>query len=170
MGKTHLLNDRAKQHRRVMFLDPMAQFFDGLIFRNAKELLQYFEQYDPEEFRVICRFREDENHGDTETALRLAMELKNVLLVVDEVDRLTREGQVSKTLWGIFNYYRHDKISVLCCARRPARVPRDLTGNADEIISFKIQEPIDLKYLSEYGFSEDALRGLKKYEHISTLG
>jgi hypothetical protein len=153
-----------------MFLDPMAQFYDGLIFRNSKELLAYFEKFDPQEFRVICRFREDETHEETETALRLAMELKNTLLVIDEVDRISREGAVSKTLWSIFNYYRHDKLSVLCCARRPARVSRDLTGNADEIICFKVQEPLDLKYLSEYGYDENTLKNLNRYEYISTLG
>lgn len=149
----------------------MSQIYDGLIFRNANELLNYFETRNPETFRVICRFTEENaDYEETETVLKLAQKLQDVLLVIDEVDKISREGAVSKTLWKIINYYRHDKISLLCCARRPARVARDLTGNADEIICFKIQEPNDLKYLKEFGFNEENLKSLPKYEFISNNG
>lgn len=156
---------------RVIFIDPMGQFSDGLIFTTISDLLQYFEDRDPDTFRVICRFHEeDDNFEQTETALKLAKKLKNLTLVIDEVDKISREGRVSKTLWQIINFYRHDALSLLCCARRPARVSRDLTGNADEIICFKTQEPNDLKYLAEFGFKDDILRGLNKYEFISNNG
>lgn len=155
----------------MIFVDPMNQFSDGLIFRTMDDLLEYFERYNPETFRVIARFEEtDEQQEQTESLLKLAKKLKDVYLVIDEVDKISREGAVSKTLWQIINYYRHDGISLICCARRPARVSRDLTGNADEIICFKVQEPNDLKYLSEFGFKENDLRGLAKYEFITTSG
>lgn len=170
-GKTFLLNKKAEHLKRVIFIDPMSQFSDGLILRNSNDLLEYFEDYDPEQFRVICRFEEeDENFEQTETALKLAKKIKNLVLVIDEVDKISKEGRVSKTLWQIINFYRHDGLSLLCCARRPARVSRDLTGNADNIISFKVQEPNDLKYLAEFGFKEETLRNLNKYEFISTNG
>lgn len=170
-GKTYLLNKKAERLTRVIFIDPMAQFYEGLIFTRISDLLQYFEDYNPDTFRVICRFEEvDETFEQTETVLKLAKKLKNVVLVIDEVDKISREGKVSKTLWQIINFYRHDGLSLLCCARRPARVSRDLTGNADEIISFKVQEPNDLKYLGEFGFKEEILRNLNRYEFISTNG
>ena len=171
MGKTYFLNQQAAEYDRVIFVDPMSQFRDGLIFRTMDDLLQYFERYNPDKFRVICRFEEtDEDFEQTESLLKLTKKLKDVYLVIDEVDKISREGAVSKTLWQIINYYRHDGISLICCARRPARVSRDLTGNADRIVCFKVQEPNDLKYLAEFGFKENDLRSLAKYEYVTTSG
>lgn len=167
-GKTTYMIRETEAARRLIVIDPLHQFRSGLIFRQASDLLAYFRDRNPETFRCICRF-EDAADGwtETEAALEFAYELGNVTVAIDEVDKICSASAISPALSRIINYGRHKDIDLVTCARRPARVNRDLTSNADSIVSFKVQEPNDLKYLQEFGFSDSVLKGLAKYEYVS---
>lgn len=68
------------------------------------------------------------------------------IILLDEVDRWQHDRRVVD----IMNYCRPWGISVAWTARRPARVPRDLTALADYLILYRITEPRDLGYIREY--------------------
>lgn len=167
-GKTTYMIRETEAARRLIVIDPLHQFRSGLIFRGASELLQYFNDRNPDTFRCICRF-EDAGEGwkETEAALEFVYELGNVTLAIDEVDKICSASVISPALARIINYGRHKGIDLITCARRPARVNRDLTSNADAVICFRVQEPNDLKYLSEFGFTDSVLKSLPKYEFVS---
>lgn len=147
----------------------MRQFRDGLILTNIEDTLHYFETFDPQRFRVICRFRDDAEWTQTEELLGLAKELKDLDLVVDEVDKICSPSYVSRNFYDIINYGRHDRINLYTSARRAAEVARTLTSNADEIVVFKTQEPADLDSLRARGFDPARLRSLGKFEYITNI-
>lgn len=74
------------------------------------------------------------------------------IILFDEVDRWGHDPRVVD----VMNYCRPWGVSVAWTARRPARVPRDLTALADYFILYRVTEPRDLAYIREY--SEDAAR------------
>lgn len=77
---------------------------------------------------------------------------KRSIVLLDEVDRWGRDQR----LLDLVNYCRPWGVSVAWTARRPARVPRDITALADYLVLFRVTEPRDLAYIREY--SEEAYR------------
>lgn len=151
----------------MLVVDPVAQFSDGLIFKKSETVFEYLEKFDPKTFRVICRFRDNEEFEQTEEILRLSMELKDVDVVIDEVDKICNANYVSPALFQIINFGRHDRVSLYTSARRPADVARTLTSNADEIVSYRIEEPADLDYLKKRGFDPAKLQTLEKFDFLT---
>lgn len=167
-GKTTHMIRAVEDERRLIVVDPLHQFRNGLIFNSAQSLLEYFKRREPKEFRCICRFEEaDAEYEQTELALEFAHELGDVTIAIDEVDMICSASNISPALWKVINYGRHNRINLITCARRPARVSRDLTSIADEIVCFNIQEPNDIKYLQEFGFSDSVLKSLPMFEFVT---
>jgi hypothetical protein len=151
----------------LVVIDPLVQFSSGLSVGSFQDFENYFSLRDPDFFRVLCQFVDDEIFSQTENVLKFCYELGDLDLVIDEVDKICSSSFISPALWKILNYGRHKKINVYCCARRPARVSRDLTSISDEVVCFKTSEPVDLKYLSELGFDPGALKNLELFEYLS---
>lgn len=84
--------------------------------------------------------------------------------MVDEVDRYCTAGHSDENLRWIIDYGRGQRISLIGLARRPARVSRDLSANADWIVAFQTQEPRDLDYLNDFGFNTDGLAQLEPFQ------
>lgn len=167
MGKTTLLQNCTNSEKRLIIIDPVRQFRNGLIVLDVNSLFDYFEKFDPGVFRVICRFRDDKEFTQTEKVLELAQELKDLTLVIDEVDKICSPDYLSEQLRLIINYGRHDRINLFTSARRPADVARALTSNADEVITFRVEEPNDLDYLKKRGFDVEKIKSLKKFDYLS---
>lgn len=86
-------------------------------------------------------------------------ELTRICIVIDEVD-MYYSASISKE--SIFFHYinrgRHKEIDIICNARRPAKVPRDLTSQSDYIfLGFVGREPLDLRYYKEVFMNLDKL-------------
>lgn len=84
-----------------------------------------------------------------EIANRLAWTREDLALVWEEVDRVSSAGYAPELADRIINAGRHRNLSIFACARRPAKVPRDLTANASEVSIFRTTEPRDLAYLED---------------------
>ena len=80
----------------------------------------------------------------------LCTKVQNCVAVFDEIDLMGTYIQKNHPLYEIIHYGRHLNVGIISASRRPANVSRNLTSQADEIITFRIQEPRDLKYLEEF--------------------
>lgn len=92
------------------------------------------------------------NCFDTEPLLSMIWErLENILIVIDEVDLYYSAFIPRDTAFFSFiNRGRHKQFDLIANARRPAKVPRDLTSQSDFIyLGFVGKEPLDLKFYKE---------------------
>lgn len=77
--------------------------------------------------------------------------LENMLIVIDEVDLYYSAFIPRDTAFFSFiNRGRHKQFDLIANARRPAKIPRDLTSQSDFIyLGFVGREPLDLKFYKE---------------------
>lgn len=114
-----------------------------------------------EAFKAICRVlnKADSkvdivvyNCFDCEPLLNLIWQnLQNMLIVIDEVDLYYSAFIPKETAFFTFiNRGRHKQFDIIANARRPAKIPRDLTSQSDFIfLGFVGKEPLDLKFYKE---------------------
>ena len=94
-----------------------------------------------------------------------------MIFAVDELDKLcgTRfgESRMCAGFYGLVNYGRHHRVSMLATARRPAQVPRGYTSECHEMRLFKLTEKRDLDYFAELiGSEADKLPSLPPYKFM----
>lgn len=86
-------------------------------------------------------------------------EFSHLCIVIDEVDMYYSAFIPRETaLFSFINRGRHKCFDLICNARRPAKIPRDLTSQSDYIyLGFVGREPLDLKYFREVFGSLDKI-------------
>lgn len=152
-GKTFLARYQADLvSARVLIFDPAGDDnnTNGChVVTDRRQLLELLVRPGP--FKVCWRAV---HHAESEAELsaafdwanRCAWAAGNMVLIWDEADFLTKGRLIGKA-YPIVHAGRHRDLRLFACSRRPAGLPRDLTGNATRFLLFKIEEPLDLEYL-----------------------
>lgn len=156
-GKSSYARQRVRELSRVIVLDPMSEYSDGVVFEDFPSLLEFMERNHLGQFRAICRFRSDEEYLK---AIELCLMIGSMWIVVEELNYFITAQSKEKEFLQLFRFGRHYNVSIMAIAQRAAEVPKTFTSQADEIISFRQVEPRDLKYMSQISYigSEGALR------------
>lgn len=136
---------RAHRAKRAIFYhDPQAQIDDssGRVFTSSAEWAA-----DPQP-PYLSVFRECE----VEEVARLALRVRGVTVVVDEMDRgFDGKRWVSKSLRRIVHEGRHFRVSLFGTFRRTANVSEDILSQADYVFLFKTSasSPYDLQTIEK---------------------
>lgn len=153
-GKSTKARELVESEPRRIIFDPMREYTDGVVVRSFEEAVEYLDRVRDRDYSVILRTLDPEDelrlielavHGEPESPL-----LPGVMLYVDEADRLCSPHRLPHGLFRAVNYGRHFGVSMIFVSRRPRRLHRDMTANADRIFVGKTQEPADLDYLAEF--------------------
>jgi energy-coupling factor transporter ATP-binding protein EcfA2 len=93
------------------------------------------------------------NRYSGQQAAQYALNLRNCVLVIDEVDRVapntTGSLVAGDPLHTVIQYGRHEDVALWCAARRSVRVHTDIRALADVIYLFKHTEPRDLAWIAD---------------------
>lgn len=167
-GKTSLAANLTNESNRLIIFDYNREYERGLIVTNPPQLSRELQKYYETAFRIIYRPDDslliDEHFSGFS---KIAYAMSNYTLVIEEIDLVASAGFMPDGLQKIINYGRHKGISLIGLSRRAFKVPRDLTSNSDKvIIAGPLNEPRDIKYLSDFMDSVDAekVRNLKREE------
>lgn len=177
-GKSHLSRFLAAEYPRRILLDPMYESTNGVIVKSAPAAVQYLRQFAyggdkaGAPFSLILRTLQPEEelqlvaltmYGDPERPL-----LPGTLLYIEELDRLCKPSSIPPAMHRLANYGRHFGVSMIGTARSPKGIHRDFTRGADEIHIGRLQEPLDVDYLSEYTGSEfcERAKTLEEWQFI----
>lgn len=146
-GKTTWIRRYLYENPEPVYLiyDHFNEYDDGQIFGSI------------DEFTIWPDFNFDKNkkfifRGEIpfDDFFGLAYDLQNCVAVFDEIDLACSPHNTEPNLYKILNYGRHKQVGIISASRRPANVSRNLTSQSDEIISFRIAEPRDLKYIEDF--------------------
>lgn len=170
-GKTTFTKDRLKSFSRVLVFDTLSEYGGQTEpYFDLDGFLRAVERRQNGVFRlslVPLSYGNDPAQA-FDVFMRAGWIVGNVVLVVDEIDAVSSPTSVPPSLARAIRYGRHRGLSIIASSRRAAEVPRLLTSQADEIISFNQSEPTDLDYLRRYvsaRFSESVQR-LPKYRFL----
>jgi hypothetical protein len=91
-------------------------------------------------------------------------------LVIEEVDMYCSAQKPLPALDRLLRYGRHRDISVIAISRRPADVPRLLTAQADEVVTFQQTEPRDLAWIRARSGQEQMqqVQNLHPFQYLIT--
>lgn len=149
-GKTSYLIAVTDELERAIFFDYNREYQKGLIVDNPRALIEQL-RVNKKFFRLIYR---PSPAYTIETHFKYFSEIcfavKNCTVICEEVDLVSAAGKMPWGLKQIINYGRHKAINLYALSRRAHAIPRDLTANADAIVTFCQQEPRDIKYLTDF--------------------
>jgi hypothetical protein len=105
-----------------------------------------------------------------ETLARLVkVKTRGTIFVIEEADLFCSANYISPSLRWIVNYGRHAGQSIIAISRRHAAISRELTSQADRVLTFKQSEPRDIAILEELGFPASRVRNLKLYDYLEKI-
>jgi uncharacterized protein (DUF2141 family) len=152
-GKSTLARYHASAFPRVILCDPnneKAAEAGAFVTGDPRELRDHLIMATGSRrrlpFRVTWRFNEMGYDDGFEFVNRCAKAAGDLVIVWDELDMVNRRPSLSGTAFDLWNAGRHHRVRIFACARRPARVPRDTTGNLSRACVFATMEPRDLAF------------------------
>jgi hypothetical protein len=165
-GKTYLIKQLLPlMPRPVFILDTMNEFSEGLIFTNAQSLLT-FVKYGGRNDSGVYILKSDDD-ADSDLFFHLFPTVKEpATIVVDEVSKFCNPNFINEDLKRIINYGRHWSQNLVMAARRSAEVHRDVTAQADVIVSFRQTERRDITKMSEVFNEAERLPELEKGQFV----
>lgn len=171
-GKSTLVAEIVAEHPKSITIDSMAEYDDGYEVVYEEECPDaILAAVRRPRFRLACRCLAAEDNLDL---IRLtyasAEDCPGLFLIVEETSLYCSPTSLPDEIAAVVRYGRHRQLDLCFVARRPSELHRDLTANADVLITFRTQEPRDLIYLRTfYGDEALTLQSLPDY-HVRVFG
>ena len=159
-GKTTLARNLYKGKERLIIVDTLGEHDLPMIFDSPLTLHRQLTKA-PYKFQISQRYRK----SDIEIIFLILQKVKDYTLVLEEADFYCKPSYTPEGLEWLIQYGRHTNVEIIATSRRPAKVSRDLTGQADYFYTFRFTEPRDLKYLSDFLGNEKAREILHLPDH-----
>lgn len=166
-GKSTLVKKIIKPLKRVIIIDALNEYTDGIIFYNIKDFAKYFlDNKNIKSFKIICRFHNmDLNETNEEVFNKLfdlIFHIGNLYLVIEEAE-IYISANAKKTVFNnLVKYGRHKNISIIAVARRVTELSNELKSQMNICYSSNQILTKDIEYLKNLGFTK--IESLPKYE------
>jgi hypothetical protein len=149
-GKTTLTRSLLAHagNRRNLLLDSLREYDVGCRPDSFVDLVEYYNRVRDYHAWTICYTPISDQ--EVRAWWRLCRLASHAIIWAEEVDRYCSAWNINPDLKWLLNYGRHRALSLVGIARRPAAVHRDLTSQADWLVSFNTTEPRDLAYLGQF--------------------
>jgi len=167
-GKSTIVREIVADYPRVMVLDSLAEYDDCDVVEEDDCPEALLKASGQSKFRIACRCLGLEDNLDL---MRIAYEMPpKTLIVIEEASLYASPTHLPDEMAALIRYGRHRELDLVFVARRPSELHRDVTANADVLVTFQTQEPRDIMYLrSFYGDEALTLPTLPLY-HIKVFG
>lgn len=156
-GKSTITREMIAERDRVVVVDTLAEYgsdcgcevVDG--YDACLDALADSERR--RKFKLALRCLDVDENLDL---IGVCYEIPNHLVVIEEASMFASPSSLPPEIAQLIRYGRHRSIDQIYIARRPAELHRDVTANADLLITFQTQEPRDLLYLRGF-YGDEAL-------------
>lgn len=161
-GKTTLAKKLFSEYKRIIIVDSLAEYQNGIIFYTYEDFRDYILfKTDRENFRYILRFTTDD---EIEQMFNLVFDLTDFVLVLEEAEIYISPYTKKSNFLRLVNYGRHREISIIGIARRTSELSLQLRAQVNKIYSFKQTEIQDIEKMEKLGLI--GLDKLEKYKFI----
>jgi AAA+ ATPase superfamily predicted ATPase len=147
-GKTTIIKEKIENISRLVILDTLAEFDNGDIISDPIEFINELSRLKDGYFQIVFRPFEIEPLKAFDIVAKSSWIVGDMLSVIDEIDLIASPISIPFELSRNLRYGRHRGLSMIAASRRAAEIPRLLTSQSDEIISFNQSEPRDIQYLA----------------------
>ena len=171
-GKSTLARHHLERVPRLLVFDTLhepanADACDFVVY-TMPALVNVLRHAGARPVRICWRGNMAHGYESYELANEAAWAARDLWLLWEEVDVYIGAHRLPPWAYRIVNMGRHRGLKLIACARRPARVSRDLTANATRIVIFSTSEPADVAYMRDLAGDEAAscLAGLAPREAV----
>jgi energy-coupling factor transporter ATP-binding protein EcfA2 len=164
-GKTTLVKQIAKRWNRQIIIDALGyEYEDGEIFTDVEEFCEYLlDNKLTQKFTAILRPPIDTNMN---IVFLTCQTLDNYILICEESDMYIGTKTMPKSLHWLINYGRHIKSSIVFVARTVPEISIRIRKEYTAFYCFCFTEPSYLQWLRDYGFDDEKISKLSKYEFV----
>src|SRR4030042_3603971 len=165
-GKTHLTRYFVHQIPHFIFIDPKFQVPDlGFCVHFPNRIIDAFLNWK----RIVYQPARGQDTVEAMTsAFNECLKLSNYTLVIDEIDEYANSyGYMCDAEREILRRGRLQGIGLIGNTRRPHIIAQDIRANADHVITFKMHDLDDLKYMGKWlNRSEEEIRNLPDHHSL----
>lgn len=163
-GKSTLAGRLLPEFSRLVILDYLGEYDAPMIADDVKSACRkILSVQDQPAFKIACRVPVD----DGLDLLELCNSIGRLTVVLEETSLYCRPTFLPPQLETIVRYGRHRSVSLVCIARRPSEVNREITAQSDIVCSFQQQEPRDVQYLRGFfGKRADLLPHIPRFRYM----
>lgn len=167
-GKSTLTSELILDFPRVFVIDNIGEYDNINVVNGFAECVNAIvEASKKKRFRLSLR---TDSISEDLALIKLAQTVPSCLLVIEEASKYQSSAYMPPEIEHLIRYGRHLDISQVYISRRARELNRDITANADNIITFRQQEPRDIAYLREFLEDDaDIIPKLKQY-HVYVWG
>lgn len=165
-GKTYLTKAFCKQLSRFIVFDPKYQMSElGYCVHFPDRILPAYVRW---KHVIYQPAKMAENKDNYTAAFKECLKIGNYTLVIDEIDEHANSyGYTCSETEEIVRRGRLQGIGLIGNTRRPHIIHKDIRANADHVITFKMIEEDDVKYMSKWlGCSKGEIRDLGKHHSL----
>lgn len=168
-GKSTLVRELMREHPRVVVIDYLGEYgpeCGATVHKGIVPCVRALDRWhEKPRFCLSLRVTEERDALDV---LGIVRKMRSVMLVVEEASWLCSPGRLPLELRELVRFGRHQEISQLYVAQRPAMVHRDVTSQADVIVSFQQHGERDIAYLegSVLANRAELVRSLRPFEIV----
>lgn len=164
-GKTTYIKNCLRGMDRIIIFDLLGEFDP-----NVFTMRRFFEQLSQDRknpFFVLSYFNPRNSEDDFELICKAVNRMSNIILVIDELDYFCSPTSCPDVFAEIIKRGRHQEIGVICATRRPHEIPRLVTSQVTELVTFRHVEPRDLAYLKDIGnFEPEEVQKLPDFSYL----
>ena len=147
-GKTYLAKEIAEGEDRCVSIDNLGQFDNMEVCTGYEACARALVKAEKrKKFKLALRTNSVE---EDIRLMGLVFLMQKVTLICDETSKYVSPSFMPEEIEQLVRYGRHQAINQVYMARRPAEINRELTAQADVIVTFRQHEPRDVKYLSDF--------------------
>jgi hypothetical protein len=164
-GKTTLIKERIRGIDRVILFDLLGEFEPNVF--TQKIFFEKLSESRKQPFFRISYFNPKTTEEDFERICKAVNRLNDLTFVVDELDYFCSASFAPPVFQEIIKRGRHQGIGLICATRRPHEIPRLVTSQVTELISFRQVEPRDLAYLKDIcGLEPERVQSLADFHYL----
>ena len=166
-GKTTYLKSIIEKYDRVIIFDLLGEFCQYETAYNLKEYFQKLTRLRKESFFYLNYFNPKNSEEDFDIVCKSINRLQDIVFIIDELDYFTNANYTPKDFAEIIKRGRHQNLNVIASTRRPHEIPRLVTSQLSQFITFRQLEPRDLSYTKDVvGLNPEEIQALQDFEYI----
>lgn len=167
-GKSELLRKVIRSVRRVVILDYLGEYGDEvdaeITYGRADAVRALVELEREKNFVLSCRELDLE---ETLDVLYVARHLRRAWIMVEEASWICSPNSMPEEVAWLVRYGRHQELSQIYVAQRPAMLHLDIRSQSDLVVSFEQNADRDVEALRDYlGDDADRVRTLPAYHVV----
>lgn len=158
-GKSSLVRHHASAYPRVVLFDPNGEdeaAAGAIVCERLSDLTGALLDAAPSSPVWICWRGVARDPEAFEAANRVLWAAGDLVAVWDEADQFIGSHRLPPEAYRLWNMGRHRGLRIWACSRRPQRISRDMTANLYRAAIFRMSEPRDLAFVSDFAGREAA--------------